>query len=136
MTLPSPVPRRILLVDDEPIVLDSIRRLLQFDGHSVEVAASGAGALALLQESYFDLVVTDYEMPVMKGDKLAAAIKAIRPQQPVLMATAYGEQLRSSGNPLSAVDAIIAKPFQMEELRQAIASLLVKTIGVPSVQPG
>lgn len=117
--------RRILLVDDEVAVRNSLRRLLQFDGHTVEIAASGKDALALFQESRFDLVVTDYEMPEMKGDQLAAAIKAIQPSQPVLMVSAYGEQLRSSGNSLAAVDAILTKPFQMEELRNAITRLVV-----------
>ena len=121
------VPRRILLVDDEPLVRDSIRKVLQFDGHTVETAADGEEALALFRKSSFDLVVTDYEMPGIKGDQLAVAIKAILPLQPVLMISAYGEHLRSASCPLTAVDAIIGKPFQIGELRQAIAKLLVKT---------
>ena len=132
----SPGSRRILLVDDEPLVLDSIRRLLQFDGHLAEVAASGEQALALFQKSAFDLVITDYEMPGMQGDELAAALKAILPLQPVLMVSAYGEQLRTASDPLSAVDAILTKPFQVEELRQAIATLLSKTVNIPSAQSG
>ena len=93
----------------------------------MEVAASGEEALALLRKASFDLVVSDYEMPVMNGDKLAAAIKAMLPLQLVLMVSAYGEQLRSPSDLLPVVDAIIAKPFQIEELRQAIANLTVTT---------
>jgi len=83
-----PTTRRILLVDDEPVVRDSVRRVLEFDGHAVEVVASGAEALTVLQNASFDLVITDYEMPLMKGDELATAIKVVLPLQPVLMVSA------------------------------------------------
>lgn len=132
---PGSLPRRILVVDDEPVVSDSIRRVLQFDGHSVEVATGGEAALALLQDSFFDLVMSDYEMPGMKGDELAAAIKSRYPSLPVLLVTAYGEQLRSACHPLSAVDGILGKPFQLDELRQVIAALLLKPIPIPVSPP-
>ncbi len=132
---PDSLPRRILVVDDESIVRDSIRKVLQFDGHSVEVATCGEEALALLRNSIFDLVITDYDMPRMKGEQLAAAVKTLQPDLPVLLVTAYGEQLRPSGIPLSAVDGILAKPFQLEELRHAIVTLLPKPIGIPATRP-
>jgi two-component system chemotaxis response regulator CheY len=75
----------------------------------------------LLERSKFDLVITDYQMPVMKGDELAAAIKARDPKYPVVMITAYAEMLQASGNPLTGVDFIISKPFLLENLREAIA---------------
>jgi CheY-like chemotaxis protein len=69
------------------------------------------------------LVITDFEMPMMKGDELAAAIKARAPKQPVVMITAYAEMLQASGNPLTGVDLIISKPFLLENLREAIAKV-------------
>ena len=60
-------------------------------------------------------------MPNMKGDELAATIKARSPKQPVVMITAYAEMLQSSGNPLPGVDFVISKPFLLENLREAIA---------------
>jgi CheY-like chemotaxis protein len=60
----------------------------------------------------------------MKGDRLAASIKALVPQQPIVMITAYGERLRSESNHLPGVDLVLAKPFTIQQLRQAIASLL------------
>lgn len=135
-TPPGSGPRRILVVDDESIVRESIRRVIEFDGHSVDVASGAEEALAMLQRSYFDLVVTDYEMPVVKGDALAAAIKAIYPSLPVLLITAYGEQLRSAGKPLTAVDAIVGKPFGLDELRQVINALLLRPICATPTQAG
>jgi CheY-like chemotaxis protein len=95
--------------------------MLDFDGHFVETAGNGKDALAMLEKCKFDLVITDFEMPGMKGDELAAAIKARAPNQPVVMITAYAEMLQASGNPLTGIDFVISKPFLLENLREAIA---------------
>jgi len=113
--------RRILVVDDEPFVCDAVKMMLAFDGHSVETASSAKDALAIFEKSKFDVVITDFAMPAMKGDELALAIKARNPRQPVVMITAYAEMLQSSGNPLPGVDFIISKPFLLENLREAIS---------------
>jgi CheY-like chemotaxis protein len=123
MTTPAFPRRHILVVDDEPLVCDAVKMMLDFDGHVVRTAANGKDALALLAEKRFDLVITDFEMPGMRGDELAAAIKARSPGQPVVMITAYAEMLQASGNPLTGVDHIISKPFLLENLREAIAKV-------------
>jgi CheY-like chemotaxis protein len=117
-----PLPqRRILVVDDEPFVCDAVKMMLAFDGHSVETASSAKDALAIFDKAKFDLVITDFAMPAMKGDELALAIKARDPQQPVVMITAYAEMLQATGSPLPGVDFIISKPFLLENLREAIS---------------
>lgn len=121
MKAPAFPQRRILVVDDEPFVCEAVRMMLAFDGHQVETADGGEAALKRLDSEKFDLVITDYAMPNMKGDQLAAAIKARDPQQPVVLITAYAEMLHSSGNPLKGVDFMISKPFLLENLREAIA---------------
>jgi CheY-like chemotaxis protein len=113
--------RRILVVDDEPFVCDAVKMMLAFDGHSVETASSARDALAIFDKAKFDLVITDFAMPAMKGDELALAIKARDPQQPVVMITAYAEMLQATGSPLPGVDFIISKPFLLENLREAIS---------------
>jgi CheY-like chemotaxis protein len=118
--------RRILVVDDEAVVCDSIRKVLALDQHEVEAAASGQGALAAFQTGKFELIVIDYEMPGMKGDKLAAAIKALAPQQPIIMMTAYGEALRLAGDFPLAVDLVMSKPFDLQELREAVREITTK----------
>jgi CheY-like chemotaxis protein len=123
MAVPALLQRRILVVDDEPFVCDAVRMMLAFDGHLVETATNGKDALAKFDGAKFDLVITDFSMPSMKGDELAAAIKSRDPKQPVVMITAYAEMLQSSGRPLSGVDFIISKPFLLENLREAIAKV-------------
>jgi CheY-like chemotaxis protein len=111
--------RHILVVDDEPLVCETVTMLLRLDGHLVDTASSGAQALALFQPGKFDLIITDFFMPVMTGDKLAAAIKTRSPGQPVVMLIAYPEKLQRD-RPLPLVDLLISKPFEMDTLRNAI----------------
>ena len=122
--------RHILVVDDEPLVRDAVKMMLQFDGHLVKTVGSAKEALAILDQEQFDLVITDFEMPAMKGDELAAAIKTRAPKQPVVMITAYAEMLKASGNPLTGVDMTISKPFLLENLREVIGKL------TPAAVPG
>ena len=127
MTAPGISQRKILVVDDEPFVCDAVKMMLSFDGHLVETASDAKQALDLLEKSRFDLVITDYAMPSMKGDELAAQIKSRTPGQPVVMITAYAEMLQASGTPLKGVDFIISKPFLLENLREAIAKVTPNT---------
>ena len=112
--------KKILVVDDEPMVCETIGMLLSFDGHEVVAAGNGKEALTLFEQDKFDLVITDYHMPGMNGDVLALAIKERLPGQPVIMITAYAEMLKTSAVPLAGVDQLVNKPFQLQELRDAI----------------
>jgi CheY-like chemotaxis protein len=113
--------KRILLVDDQPSVRGTVRLMLEIDDHIVTEANNGAEALDLFTKGQFDLVTTDFVMPVMKGNELAVRIKQLAPKQPILMITAYFEELGNYENP---VDRILNKPFTLDDLRGAIAELL------------
>jgi CheY-like chemotaxis protein len=115
---------RILVVDDEPAVGDAIKMMLKFDGHAVQTASGSKEALSLLEQDKFDLIITDYSMPGMKGDELAAVIKQRLPHQPIIMISAYAEMLKSYGYPLTGVDFMLSKPFFMADLREAVARVL------------
>jgi CheY-like chemotaxis protein len=123
MAIPEKSGRRILVVDDDEMVSNTLRKVLALDGHAAELVSGASEALAALEQSRFDLVITDYEMPVMKGDQLAAEIKARIPTQPIVILTAYREKLKASGRPVQA-DLILGKPFDLWEFRKAINSLL------------
>jgi CheY-like chemotaxis protein len=117
-------PRSILVVDDEPYVCDALKMLLSLDGHRVVTASSGSEALEHYGKEAFDLVITDYSMPAMKGDELAAAIKARNSGQRVVMITAYVEALSTTGGLPSGVDVLVGKPFQLDQIRKAIIQAL------------
>lgn len=128
---PSPQPRisertgvtgkRILVADDQPEVRETMRLLLGLDDHTVVEASNGTEALALFVRDQFDLVITDYLMPEMKGDELALGIKRLAPEQPVLMITGSAHNLPAQKNP---ADALLNKPFTLTALRESIADVL------------
>src|SRR5271168_5642791 len=93
------VGKRILLVDDEGAVRESVRTLLARDEHIVVEANNGAEAYGLFTQGRFDLVVTDCVMPFLSGDELAVRIKRLAPQQRILMITAHDIK-RTSSNPV------------------------------------
>jgi CheY-like chemotaxis protein len=113
--------KRILLVEDDRGARESIKLLLAIDRHIVVEATEGAEALALVKSQPFDLAILDYFMPGLRGSQVALQIRDIAPALPILMITAYLEKLADSDKP---VDAVIGKPFAVEELRRAIAKLL------------
>ena len=115
---------QILVVDDEPAVCRAIKMMLEYCGHKVQTASSGREALAMLEQGRFDLVTTDFSMPEMNGAALAIAIKQRLPNQPVLMISGNALMSQSSGNPLTGVDLVIGKPFLLDDLRKAIATIL------------
>jgi len=112
--------KRILLVDDERFVRESIARLLSKDEHTVVEANNGAEAFAVFTRGQFDLVMTDFEIPFMKGNELAARIKHLAPCQPILMITGYGKR----PGPDNPVDAVLNKSLDLDQLRTAMAKLL------------
>jgi CheY-like chemotaxis protein len=112
--------KRILLVDDEGLVRESVKDLLVKDEHIVVEANNGAEAYSLFTKGHYDLVMTDCVMPFLSGDELAIRIRRLAPQQPILMITGNGFR-RGPKNP---VDAILNKPFDHEALQQNIAKLL------------
>jgi len=115
----EPVSRkRVLLVDDEQGVRIAVKLLLEalFD-YNITEASNGREAFKIFSREKFDLVITDYSMPDMKGSQLALEIRKVAPKQPILMITAFADQLRGAENP---VDDILNKPFSARELTRAI----------------
>jgi CheY-like chemotaxis protein len=119
--------KRILLVDDERSVRETLRSLLCHDDHEVVEANNGAEALRLFAQDQFDLVLTDLRMPFVEGDELAVKIRELCPQQPILMITGH-PQRPGRTNP---VNAVLHKPFDLDDLRLAMAKLLPKLDDCP-----
>ena len=115
---------QILVVDDEPTVCKAIQMMLRYYGHDVQVANDGASALAAFEGGRFDLVITDYLMPEMKGDELVTQIKRSHPNQRIILVTAFAEDFLAYGKPTGGVDFVLNKPFSLEELRGAIAEVM------------
>lgn len=112
---------RILLVDDEPDLRFLMARFLEADGHEVEHASNGKVGLEMLRATTFDLVVTDNVMPVMNGEELIRRIREDADLQDILI-------VAWSINPDHElpVDALFAKPYGGQEIRERINELLAE----------
>ena len=115
---------KILVVDDEPTVCTAIQMMLKHYGHQAQIAGDGPTALALVSEQQFDLIITDYLMPEMKGDQLVAEIKKRIPSQRIIMVTAFAEDFLTYGKPTGGVDRVLNKPFSLTDLLSAIAQVM------------
>src|SRR5262245_34566971 len=115
---------RILLVDDNVQVCIATRRLLEYDGRKVEVATNAQEALALCEKHHFDVILIDYFMPGINGDKLAATIKERLPNQPIILITADEDTIEETENKPAGVDLIMGKPCGLKDLRGAIEKVL------------
>jgi CheY-like chemotaxis protein/anti-sigma regulatory factor (Ser/Thr protein kinase) len=126
-----PAPRsrlRILIVDDDPMILRSLGDTLEFDSHVVVSANGGqAGIDAFLaardSDQPFDVVITDLGMPYVDGRKVAAAVKQSAASTPVILLTGWGQRLLAEGDVPAQVDRVLGKPPRLHEVRAALAEL-------------
>ena len=112
--------KRALLADDEPVVREALRMLLEFLEVEVTETADGLAALECYRQGRFDFVVTDYNMPHLRGDALAEAIRAINPRQRIVMVSGFAEHIIRDGQLPATIDALIHKPCRLEQLAQAL----------------
>ncbi|PXX46998.1 response regulator [Undibacterium pigrum] len=124
-----PTQRRILVVDDDPMVLKSLRDILEIDGHSVISADGGQAGIDSFKAAHeqgdsFAVVITDLGMPYVDGRKLASSIKQLSPDTPIIMLTGWGQRLVEDGDSPSQVDCVLSKPPKLSELREALRKIL------------
>lgn len=118
-----PAHLRILVVDDEEACLSVIAHFLRADGHSFELAAGGKEALEKFRAGGFDVVLTDRAMPNMSGDVVAAEIRRLSPNTPVIMMTGFGSILLDEKHSPEGVDLILSKPITRADLRRVLSDL-------------
>jgi PAS domain S-box-containing protein len=122
-------PLRLLLVDDDPLLLRSLRDALELDEHEVVTADGGqagidAFALSVKAGEKFDAVITDLGMPYVDGRKVAARIRQLSGQVPIIMLTGWGHRLIATSDQPEHVDRVLSKPPKMAELRGTLAELV------------
>lgn len=115
-------PKRLLVVDDEPVILEVIALFLQGGGYRLTVADNGQEALRLFDAGTFDAVLTDRIMPEMNGDELAQEIKSRDPATPILLISGH----RWSAVDATRFDGFLPKPFTQKSLVAAIDAALLR----------
>jgi CheY-like chemotaxis protein len=116
-------PMHVLVVDDRPESGALLREMLQADGHSAEIVATGMDALTRLAAETFDLVITDRSMPAMSGDELARVIHDSAAAVPVIMVTGFGVLMTSANERPYGVEIVLPKPVTRAALRDALATV-------------
>ncbi len=124
---------RILVADDDPTVLRSVRRALVAAGHAVEEAEDGAVALARLRAASFDVVVTDLEMPNLDGFGLLKAVRASYPGLPVIVVTARNTVAECARAMRAGAADFLTKPFHPSDLTAAVEAAVGER-SVPATQ--
>jgi signal transduction histidine kinase/CheY-like chemotaxis protein len=122
-------PLRLLLIDDDPLLLRSLRDALELDSHEVVTADGGqagidAFALAVKSGTTFDAVITDLGMPYVDGRKVATRIRQLSAQVPIIMLTGWGHRLIATDDHPEHVDRVLSKPPKMMELRSTLSELV------------
>ena len=118
---PKATPLVVLAVDDDALVLMNTAAMLEDLGHKVLEAISGKKALEILQtEKHVDLLIVDQAMPQMTGTQLIEAIRADRPDLPILLATGYAELPAGTGVGIPR----LSKPFGQQHLADAVAAVM------------
>jgi len=119
----------VLIVDDEPIVRESLRDWLKDAGYQVTTAESGEEALELIEKQDFSVMVVDVRLPGKTGIKVLKEIKVLKPQIKSIVITAYpSAELAAEAMKLGAVDYLI-KPIAPDDLERLIRETLLKCEG-------
>ena len=128
MTGPSQAPARVLVVDDDRAVRESLRRSLEFNGYAVALAADGAEALASISGSVPDVVVMDVMMPRLDGLEATRALRKAGNDVPILVLTArdaVGDRVEGLD---AGADDYLTKPFALQELLARLRALLRRVV--------
>lgn len=116
----------ILFIDDEPVLVDLSKRMLERLGYEVTSRTSSLEALELFKArpDRFDLVITDMTMPNMTGDRLARELMKIRPDIPIIICTGYSEQMSEEKAKWVGIKAFAMKPVAMKDLAKTVRKVL------------
>src|SRR6185295_9069250 len=121
----------ILIIDDDPVIIEALSATLASDGHQITAADGGQAGIdaftaAQQRGERYSVVITDLGMPYVDGRRVAAAIKAASPETPVILLTGWGQRLLDDNEVPMHVDRVLSKPPKLRELRSALAELVIR----------
>ena len=127
---PAPAVRslRVLLIDDDPSLIESLRSALVDEGHKVTTANGGQAGIESFRAAFasrmpYDIVITDLAMPDVDGRQVVASLRATSPATPIVLLTGWRHQLADRVERPLQVDRLLGKPPRLRELRAALAEL-------------
>ncbi|MEO8016593.1 MAG: response regulator [Pseudomonadota bacterium] len=119
---------RVLVIDDDPSLIEALRSSLIDEGHKVNTASGGQAGIDSFRAAGrsampFDIVITDLAMPDVDGREVVASLRAISPDTPIILLTGWKHQLSDGPDRSLQVDRLMSKPPRIRELRAALAEL-------------
>ena len=122
--------RRVLVIDDEPGMRETLDTVLSWEGYEVDTAECGEAAIEQAKSCEFDLAITDLRMPGMGGDEAITTLKRIRPNLAIIVVTGYASDEAAVRCTRKGALGIIRKPVEID----ALLELVETAIGKPDVQ--
>jgi len=119
----TPQKKTILVIEDDPDVLSTVIKQLDYFGYEVITASDGMDGMKKVDAGGYDLVITDIVMPYISGVGVVTALKEKMPRIPVIAMTGYGKEPESAAMEQKA-DIVLAKPIKMSDLKDHIEKLL------------
>jgi two-component system response regulator MprA len=113
---------KVLVIDDEPAILFTLKRILEYAGYTVTTAQSGREGMSAFQQGQWDLVTLDRSMPDMNGELVATELRKIAPSIPLVLITGFPHAVVRP----ELFDAILPKPFRAAELVERLSQAIAK----------
>jgi DNA-binding response OmpR family regulator len=126
-----PAPKRVLLVDDRPVLLELLKCSCEGEDFEIRTTNDGKRAFEMFIGEHFDVVVTELAIPGINGTHLAKLAKAHRPGTQVILLTGFCKETTASLLEIEYVDEVIYKPFLPSKLKSSIRSILESTLDLP-----
>jgi len=127
--------KKILVVDDDPVIGKSFDRVLSGKGYAVINAPTGEAAIEKLTTEDYDLVITDIRMPGMSGLEVAERVRAKQPWMPVLIVTGYGSDESEARAKAAGVTEFLRKPLSPEMIETSVGAAIAAPTPVPVAIP-
>lgn len=115
---------RLLIVDDEAVIRDGLKRILSGKAFAVETCSSGFSAIEIMQQREFDLIITDLKMPGMSGMEVLKSVRTLQPDTPVILITGYASIDTAVEAMKNGASDYISKPFAPDLLLEKVQSAL------------
>lgn len=122
--------RRVLVIDDEPDIRETLDTVLSWEGYEVDTAECGEAAIEQAKGGEFDLAITDLRMPGMGGDETVATLKRMKPDLAIIVTTGYASDEAAVRCEREGALGIIRKPVEID----ALLELVERAIGKPDMQ--
>ena len=124
---------RVLLIDDDPSLIEALRSSLVDEGHKVSTARGGQAGIDTFRAARgtglpFDIVITDLSMPDVDGRQVVASLRSASPDTPIILLTGWRHQLKDGAERSLQVDRLLGKPPRIRELRAALAELTARRV--------